>query len=244
VDNVYLTQHFDWDKPPSRKTRALNALIGRLGYSARLVPPFHTGEMTTVEQRINMFHLLSGVLTFGVPGDVVECGTHRGSSAALFRLVLDQFAPQRALHVFDAFLESPATAVEENFRALGLRLPEVHAGLLAETLPGQLPDRVCFAHIDLGPGRSPAGMEEDFRHCLEAIYPRLERGAVVLLADYCEPEVYDRPGYHFPYAILSRRFWAPYPQVKRACDAFLKDKPEAVFNLYGGSYSHGFFRKQ
>jgi O-methyltransferase len=244
VDNAYVTQHFDWDRPPSRRARLVNAVLARLGVESRLVAPFSTGEMTTVEQRLNMFHLLGGVLTFGVPGDVVELGSHGGSSAALFQLVLDQFDPARRLHVYDAFVRPPADVLLSNFRELGLRTPEVHAGWFSDTLPGQLPERVCFAHIDLGPGRSPAALEDDVRLCLEAVYPRLSPGAVVLLADYCEPDVYDRPGYHFPRAVLSRRQWHLYPQVKRACDAFLAGKPEQVFALYGGAYSHGFFRKR
>src|SRR5262249_12141344 len=93
-------------------------------------------------------------------------------------------------------------------------------------------------------GRSAEGFEEDVRFSLEALYPRLAKGAAVLLADYCEPDAYDRPGYHFPWSILSRRHWAQYPQVKRACDAFLKGKPEVMVNLYAGLHSPGAFRKQ
>src|SRR5262245_34116557 len=106
MDNVFIIAYFDWDAPRDPwKVRAVNALLHRLGYSARLVRPFRTGYQTNVEQRINMYHLLSHLLVFGVPGDVAEFGTHSGSSAVLSQKVIDEYDPSRRLHVYDTFLD-------------------------------------------------------------------------------------------------------------------------------------------
>ena len=53
---------------------------------------------------------------------------------------------------------------------------------------------MVFAHIDVSPGASPAAHAAAVRHGLEAVYPRLPSGGVCLLADYCDPDVYARPG--------------------------------------------------
>jgi O-methyltransferase len=243
MDNVFITEHFDWDEPEPWKVRLVNRLLRRLGASARLVRPFRTGAQTNVEQRINMFHLLAGVLTYGVPGDVAELGTHSGSSAVLFRKVIDGHDPSRRLHVYDAFRDPPVGVMLQNFQNLGLRPPEAHAGWFAQTVPAELPDQVCFAHIDCGPGPSAEEHAATIRLLLESVYPRMPRGAVCLLADYWDPDVYRRHGFHFPRTILADWLLNQYPQVKQAADAFLRDKPEKISVLYAGEYAHGFFRK-
>jgi len=242
MDNLYITQLFDWDQPPTVKRRFVNRLISKLGYEAALVSPFQTGEMTTLEQRINIFHLLSQVLAFKVPGDVVEIGTHSGHSAALFSKVIDSFTPKRQLHVYDLFESPDESVLLDHFGKLGLNRPTFHKGWLNETLD-ELPDEVCFFHLDIGPGRSTPGMIEDLTFCLERLYPRMRPGAIGLLADYCNPAAYDQDGYHFPHVILSKRVWNPYPFIKDVCERFFADKPETMAPLFGGSYSHGYFRK-
>jgi O-methyltransferase len=243
VDNVFITQYFDWNPPESRKSRVVNALLQRLGVGARLVSPGHTGALTNVEQRINMFHLVMQVLVGGVEGDLVEFGTFRGSSAVLIQKVIELFAPGRRLHVYDTFAEAAADELHKTFAGLGLAPPVVHAGDLTETLPARLPERVCFAHIDLAPGDSPDAHAWSLRHGLAALYPRLAPGAVCLLADYCDPSAYDRPGFTLPRDIVPAGPWNQCPHVKQAADEFLRDKPEKVFYLYSGNYSHGFFRR-
>jgi O-methyltransferase len=244
MDNVFITQHFDWNTPGSWKLRAANRLLARLGYRSRLVGPCQTGSMTNVEQRMNVFHLVMGVLTGGVAGDLVEFGTFRGTTAALMQMVVHQFDPGRRLHVYDTFSEAPASELTATFKGLNLPVPAIHAGDLRAIPPGELPERIAFAHVDVGPGDSPDGYERTLRHCLESLYPRLSPGGVCLLADYCQPDVYDRPGHHRPHAELSQAMWHLYPVVKRTADAFLSDKPERVYYLYAGAFSHGFFRKQ
>src|SRR5205823_1750336 len=100
------------------------------------------------------YHLLSHLFVFGVPGEVVELGAHSGHSAVLFQKVIDDYDPSRRLHVYDAFVNPPAEELLKNFAALGLRPPQVHAGWFDQTIPRELPEAICFAHLDCGPGPS------------------------------------------------------------------------------------------
>jgi O-methyltransferase len=244
LDNIFITQYFDWDQPGSWKFRFANACLSALGTSARLGTPNRTGVMTTLEQRINMFHLVSQVLAYGVAGDLVEVGTFRGTSAVMIQKVVELHGADRRLHVYDSFAQATADELLTTFAGFGLRPPTVHAGLLRDTLPDQLPAQISFAHVDLGPGSSPAEYEESLRLSLASLYSRLTPGAICLLADYCDPEVYNRPGYHFPRTIPATDNWNLFPQVKRACDEFFRDKAETIWALYSGAFSHGFFRKE
>lgn len=197
MHNLFITQDFDWDPQEPRWARWLNGVLRRIGVASRIVSPF-TGYMTTTEQRMNLFLLLEQVLAHGVPGAVVEVGSHGGVTATLLMRVLMTAGSQRALHLFDAF-ESPAESVViGNFRSRRLPEPVIHKGWLSETMPGQLPESIAFAHVDLGPGRSPDGLREDILHVLHCLYPRMNKGAVAVLQDYCDPTIYARPGFHFP----------------------------------------------
>lgn len=244
MNNIFITQYFDWDRPEPKKVRLANAFLERLGYGPRLVSRFRTGDMTNVEQRINMFHLVEGVLFYGVPGELVELGSHSGVSASLIQKVIEHEDPSRRLHVYDAFENPSADVLLNNFQTLGLQPPVVHAGWFEDTLPDELPETIAFAHIDVGPSKSAEHFEQTIFHGLECLYPRMSRGAVCLLADYCDPSVYEQPETHFPNSIRFTERWHLYPQVKRAADTFLADKPEKVDVLYSECYSHGYFRKR
>jgi O-methyltransferase len=243
MHDLFITQHFDWDEPESGKARFVNELLRRLGFDARLVTPLRTGVMTNVEQRMNMFHLVSQVLAYCVQGDLVEVGSHAGSSAAVFQTVIERQAPERTLHVFDAFVDPPADVLLKNFQSLGLRAPAVHAGWFDQTIPAELPERVCFAHVDAGPGRSSDDLSNTVRRSLESLYPRMPKGAIGLFADYWDVEVFEREGLRLPRSILSQKWLGQYPQVRQECDAFFADKPEKIALLYSAEFAHGYFRK-
>lgn len=236
MDNLFITRHFDWTFQPRWRVRLFNSLLRRLGYTTQLVSGTATGAMSSVEQRINMYHLVSQLLVFGVPGDIVEFGSLHGQSAALLRMIADQYDAARSLHVFDAFVDPPVERLIENFRRLGLALPAIHRGLLTDTID-ELPERICFAYIDLGPvphvtrgpGVSHAGLSNAIRLVLERVYPRISAGGIILLQDYRLPEQTDALD--------------PNPQVREAADAFFAGKPEPIVTLHGGPYAHAFVRK-
>lgn len=237
MHNIFITRYFDWAPKESWKVRAVNQLLTRLGRHARVVPPGNTGEMTNVEQRMNMYHLLSQVLVYGVPGAIVELGSFTGQCAALFAKVIEHYDPTRELHVYDSFEDDQASGVRDvkaelvsGFERLGLRLPVIHQGWFQDLLPSELPEQIAFAHIDAGPGLSHAHLRASVSHCLEHVYPRLPPGAIGLLMDYCDPAL--------------NASWNLNPAVKEAADAFFEGKPESVSVLYAGELSHGYFRKR
>lgn len=235
MDNYFIAEFFDWKQPlPSRKVEIINSVLARLGRFSRLAPPVRTGRWTNLERRINMFHLVGQVLAFGVPGDLVELGCNAGHSCVLIQKVIDLYDPTRCLHAYDSFQGLPdprpedagtlcrrgsmKTSVQkllDNFASVGLKPPEIHCGWFTDMLPRELPEQICFAHLD-------GDLYESILTSLENVYPRLSKGAICLIDDYRDPRL---------------------PGVKRACDKFLADKPEQILLLYAGTFSHAFLRK-
>lgn len=225
----------------SKRVAAMNWFLEKMGFWCRLVPPPFTGQMTNVEQRMNMFHLVSQVLCYGVPGDLVELGCYEGKSSVLIARVIEQIDPTRTFHLYDSFeglpkqrpednctrfqpgwFKTSKEAVIENFAKAGLRLPEIHVGWFEDTLPTALPERICFAYLD-------SDFYESILVSLEHVYPRMSKGAIGLIDDYCDPSVLAG--------------WNELPGVKSACDRFFVGKPERVHVLYAGNKSHGYFRR-
>lgn len=101
-------------------------------------------------------------------------------------------------------------------------MPKIHEGWFADILPTQLPDKISFAHLD-------GDFYSSILESLIYVYPRLSKGAVVVIDDYCDPKQLDANN------IL--------PGVKKACDEFFKDKKEKVSVLVAGCEAHGYFRK-
>ena len=192
--------------------------------------------MNTVEQRINYYHLLDGVIVHHVPGDVIELGTFTGQCAVLFEKVIELRGSEKKLHVYDTFDVSfkfkgdIEAKLKENFNSAGLQLPAIHKGDFFDTLPAKLPGMLSFIHIDCGFGGEPPAHKKVMLHCLESVYPRMTKGAVCILMDYNDPA---ENGIAHNIA----------PGVKLACDEFLADKPEKIEALYGNQYLHAYFRK-
>jgi O-methyltransferase len=250
MHNIFITNYFaDWKQArPSASARLINRVLRKLGLTGQLMPPVSTGTTTSIEQRMNMYHLVSGVLAYGVPGDVVELGCHAGKSAVLFQTLIEHYDGTRTLHVFDSFeglpglndkdgatpfyqgqMSTTEQALLSNVSRLKLKPPVVHKGWFNETLPTGLPATIAFAHLD-------GDLYDSIKVSLEYVYPRLSRGAVCLIDDYADPTVFDSVDLA--------------PGVKQACDEFLLDKPEKIAVLYGGYDSrlgfgsHGYLRKQ
>lgn len=240
MHNTFITRGFDWAGPGSRKVELGNAVLRRLGVSARLVAPGSTGYMTSIEQRMNIYHLVSQVLAYGVEGDLIEVGTFTGQAATLIARVVAGEGRGQRVHVYDSFVPAfgdpnPRQSLEQNFRQVGAPLPVIHQGLFSETLPSQLPDKISFAHIDVGFGATDEAQAEAQSATLcqvfEHVYPRLSRGAVCSIIDYWDATLHTTE-VHENYG------------VALACQRFLSDKPEKVSVLYSGSVTQGYFRKQ
>lgn len=193
-------------------------------------------DMTTAEQRINYYHLLNGVITSNIPGDVVELGTFTGQCALLFQKVIEMRNSDKIQHVFDTFTTpfkfkgDVLEKLKSQFNDAGLKLPVIHKGDFFDTLPAELPQTLAFVHIDCGFGGDKFEHKKVIIHCLESIYPRMSKGAICILMDY--NDVAENGVAH-----------DVAPGVKLACDEFLANRPEKIEALYGNQYLHGYFTK-
>ena len=205
MHNIFITDDFpDWSQAKlSARVTFVNKVLRKLGFWVRLTPPHPTGVMTNVEQRINMYHFASQVLAYHVPGAFVELGCHTGQSAVLFQKIIEHYDPNRSLHLYDSFeglpevkdgdgntpyyqgqLKASKGALLNNFRKSNLKSPIIHAGWFQDTLPTELPDEIAFAHLD-------GDLYESIIVSLEHVYPRLSKGAICLIDDYCDPDIYE-----------------------------------------------------
>jgi O-methyltransferase len=237
MHNTFITRHFDWTAGSSRRVRVINRLLRRLGTREWVRGPASTGYMTTVEMRMNLYHLLSQVLAYGVAGEILEVGTFTGETAVLLAKVMQGEDRQRdrGLHVYDAFRPmwnsaDPRAQLARNFDGLGLPQPHVHQGLFTETIPAELPETVAFVHLDCGFGGDPREHAAEIQRLLTHIYPRMSTGAICSLVDYTDSSEVDR-------------VTDANPGVKPGCDRFLADKSEKPSILYAAEYGHAYFRK-
>jgi len=241
--NFFLNSWFDWNYPStSRRVQIVNRLLKSLGLWTSLQAPRTTGSMTNIEQRMNLWHFVSQIHAYGVPGDLVELGCNKGQSSCLIRKVMDDMGSNKEFHVYDSFEGLPSvsegdgntpfqagqmattrTALLNNFQRYGLKVPVIHEGWFADTLPAQLPEQIAFAYLD-------GDLYDSILVSLVHVYPRLSKGAICVIDDYADPAIWPKA-------------WNQLPGVKKACDEFFAGKPEQVTFIYSGDYSHGFFRK-
>ncbi len=215
----------------------LNSISGRLGLTYELRPRFdYRNHMVSLEQASNFQHLIERVLGTGVRGEFVELGSYTGSTATLIAGLLQQGEGQRKFHVYDRFdieLGEQRNIQEtfvNTFHESSLPLPIIHLGDLWETIPAGLPQEIAFVHIDCGTGSRTTQHALLIAHCLQAVYPKLSKGAVAIFMDY-----------HIPGRTMDGM--NVNPGVRMACDAFFADKPEQIEMLYGGPCSHAYIRK-
>jgi O-methyltransferase len=165
-------------------------------------------------------------LTRAVPGDTAECGVWRGASSWL--LCNGNRSVGKTHHVFDSFegLSAPGQGDGAHWTRGDLSFPEtgVREGLREFTdvkyWKGWIPERFnevsslkfSFVHIDVD-------LEAPTHDSIAFFYPLLSDGAILLCDDYG---------------------FTTCPGATRACDEFLRDKPEKMLSLGGGG---GFFIK-
>ncbi|MEK7571968.1 MAG: TylF/MycF/NovP-related O-methyltransferase [Patescibacteria group bacterium] len=199
------------------------------------------GDWSNVEQAINIYHLLTQTVLLKIPGDIVELGSYDGTTSILIQKTLDQLGSKKTIHAYDSFEGLPEKSTKDgvtafyagscktqkealihNFKQHKTKLPKIHEGWFADTLPKGLPKQISFAHLD-------GDFYSSIFESLINVYPKLSKGAIVVIDDYSDPKVHDVNN------IL--------PGVKKACDEFFKDKKEQVGVLIAGGETHGYFRK-
>lgn len=140
------------------------------------------------------------VVSQGIPGDVVECGTALGGSAALMALTLRRMETQRAIWLFDTFEGLPAPSFEDPDRELADlftgtcvgTLEEVRElfqrldvaddvrfvkGLFQNTLPVTPIAQISLLHID-------GDWYESVKVCLDNFYDKVVPRGVIQFDDY------------------------------------------------------------
>lgn len=259
MDNFFITEYFDWrvrrfsllDRLVSR---VLSKILGKTefrsadfvdkiytGLTGNAVIPSTSGVMTNIEQRMNLYHLVSQVLAYGVEGDFVELGCNTGDSSVLITKLLEAYGSDKKLAVYDSFEGLPPgkqidggfykegfcktseDVLRNNFKMYDLPVPEIHKGWFQDTLPNGLPERIAFAYLD-------GDFYDSIMISLQYVYPKLSPGAVCLIDDYSDPQI-------------NPKGFNRLPGVKKACDEYFADKPEKMEFIYAGLYSHAFFRK-
>ena len=188
-----------------------------------------------------MYHVLMELeraIGAGVLGHVVELGCFEGGTTMMMRRLLDKLKQKdRDLHVYDSWEGVPIPVVQDkptvdvwpfekgfcstrretfdkNFDRSDLRPPHVHSGWFAAIADAEYPSPIAFAFFD---GDMYSSISDSFNK----VYGKLSKGARVVIDDYD---------------------WERTPGVKKACEDFLRDKPERetlLPNYYGPGIGGG-----
>lgn len=148
-----------------------------------------------------LFRLVKGVDRYGLTGDLVECGTWNGGSAAVMAFATNLSGRQaRHLWLFDSFQGLPPTTIEKDgimapasvgtcvgdpaavreiLGHVGMPPERVHIvqGWFHETLCSAPIDEIAVLHID-------ADWHDSVKLCLDSFYGRVQPGGFVVLNDY------------------------------------------------------------
>jgi O-methyltransferase len=151
-----------------------------------------------------------------IPGFLAEVGVFQGEMSKFIHTVL----PDRPLYLFDTFEGFPerhlepdqrsetrfrGTSVEQVLETIGTTDNiVVRKGIVPDTLAGLEQERFAFVLLDLD-------LYQPTLESLDFFYPRLSRGAYLMVHDYNSPE----------------SNWA----CKRALDAFLRGRAETVIDV-------------
>lgn len=196
-------------------------LVSPLEFS-RLYRQVRACTMCSNARLRGLYRALHYVVRRNIAGDVVECGTARGGSAALMALTLRQLNSQRKLWLFDTFEGLPAPSsedpdfeladlftgtcigtvneVRELFRRLEvLEGVEFVKGLFQEVLPVTPLPSISVLHID-------GDWYESVKACLDSLYDKVVPYGVIQFDDYgywkgarkAVDEFFNQRGIHVP----------------------------------------------
>jgi hypothetical protein len=159
---------------------------------------------------IQNYSLLSGERLYGlyqaiceaveeeIPGDVVECGSAKGGSAALMGLTLKTLGDKRILRVCDTFEGIPVPTEEDGpgaeayvgqfkgdleeimglFTSLGLMgQTKLVKGMFQDTIEKRVKGPIAVLHLD-------GDWYESTKCCLEVLYDRVSPGGFIQIDDY------------------------------------------------------------
>ena len=179
-------------------------------------------KMVTSSQLLHILNNLNIILKENIQGDIVELGCNVGTTSIFIRTLLDKYSNSREFSVFDSFEGLPSKQKEDetmhqiqykegscktslekfkyNFNFYNLKEPNINVGWFKEIPDNKYPSQIAFAFFD---GDFYSSIIDSF----EKVYPKLSSGARIIIHDFG---------------------WDALPGVQKACDDFLKDKPEKM----------------
>lgn len=162
-----------------------------------------------------IIHICHYVLeTQNIEGDIVEFGCFVGHTTKLLTLITN-----KQIHVYDSF-EGLPNSIEnypgrmdtggtkpliKNFENDNLKLPIINKGWFRDIDQKNVPDKICFAHLD-------GDLYDSTLDSLILVYDKVQPGGVILIDDYLADE---------------------WPGVEKAVKEFFRDKPEEIVSLKG-----------
>jgi hypothetical protein len=165
---------------------------------------------TTPERVFALRRAVEYVLGCAIPGSFVECGVWKGGSVMAIALtLLASQCSDRDLYLFDTFQGmsppspsdgdwvrrewgrrqrapgrndwnfAPIDEVKANIASTGYPASRIHyvAGRVEDTLPESAPETIALLRLD-------TDFYESTKHELRTLYPRLQRGGVMIIDDY------------------------------------------------------------
>jgi O-methyltransferase len=167
--------------------------------------------MTSNARVIALVRAIGHLLRNEIPGDIVECGVWRGGSMIAAAMTLMHYGADRMLWLYDTFEGMPPpteadvhqsgktaaemlrTAAPTDWVRAYASLAEVKANLartgypesrlryvqgkVEDTLPDNAPERISLLRLD-------TDWYESTKAELDILWPRLQRGGVLILDDY------------------------------------------------------------
>lgn len=170
--------------------------------------------MTSPERIVNLVRAVEFIHQAKIEGDFVECGVWRGGSSMASALTLNHLKDQhRHLYLYDTYdgMSEPTeedisrdgekaesqlknsskndarsvwcySALEEvrsNMASTGYPLENIHfvEGKVEDTIPQTIPEKIAILRLD-------TDWYESTRHELEHLFPRLEKGGIIIIDDY------------------------------------------------------------
>lgn len=182
-------------------------------------PMIYSGMMTENELRVVLGNLKK-VLEESIEGDIVELGCNVGTTSIFIRRLLNHYKSNKKFHVYDSFEGLPNPNLKDkteakfkykkgecktekevllkNFKKVKLTPPEIHVGWFGKIEDKECPKKIAFAFFD-------GDLYDSIFDSFKKVYPKLSKNARVAIHDYQ---------------------WATLPGVEKACNDFLKNKPE------------------
>jgi hypothetical protein len=185
--------------PGWRMRQALRRAMSRLpNGSMRIHVEGYT--MLSPTRLRNLERSVRRVVREGIEGDLVECGTCEGGSAALMALWLQRLGSDRKIHVFDTFEGLPPPSANDPdqergqkwtgkcrgeleqvrgvFRQLGVLDRAIFIkGLFQDTFPTYDFPPIALLHLD-------ADWYDSTMICLQHLWDRVSPGGIIQIDDY------------------------------------------------------------